>query len=226
MDAGERLFARRGIYGVSLREINTAAGQRNVSALHYHFGSRDGLLRAIFARHAEHIRGRRLAILDELGYPDSAIDAWSAARVMIEPLTAALESGPSGRAFAQVVPQVLTDPSRQSAALAEFVGDTGRELAVQLLAPHCAWLPDELVNARLGVLQIQVVHSIADRARAQDHPKLALPLQPLNVFVPNLIDMFVAALLGPASPATMAAMGAELGALRSTGTSAAGTRSA
>ena len=50
--AGERLFAERGIRAVSLREINKAAGQRNSSALHYHFGSREGLLRALLAREA------------------------------------------------------------------------------------------------------------------------------------------------------------------------------
>ena len=38
----ERLFARRGLYQVKVREIIEAAGQRNVSALNYHFGSREG----------------------------------------------------------------------------------------------------------------------------------------------------------------------------------------
>ena len=40
----ERLFGERGINGVSLREISRAVGQRNPSALQYHFGSRDALL--------------------------------------------------------------------------------------------------------------------------------------------------------------------------------------
>ncbi len=43
----ERLFARRGLYQVTVREITEAAEQRNVSALSYHFGSREGLLDAI-----------------------------------------------------------------------------------------------------------------------------------------------------------------------------------
>ena len=38
----EKLLGERGINGVSLREITREAGQRNASALHYHFGSRDG----------------------------------------------------------------------------------------------------------------------------------------------------------------------------------------
>ena len=49
----ERLFARRGLYQVTIREITEAAEQRNVSALNYHFGSREGLLDAILARHGD-----------------------------------------------------------------------------------------------------------------------------------------------------------------------------
>jgi AcrR family transcriptional regulator len=45
--AGEKLFARDGVHRVTVRELNEVAGQRNASALHYHFGSREGLLRAI-----------------------------------------------------------------------------------------------------------------------------------------------------------------------------------
>lgn len=49
MDAAERLFAERGIDAVSLRTINAEAGY-SVAALHYHFGTRDGLIRALLAR--------------------------------------------------------------------------------------------------------------------------------------------------------------------------------
>ena len=43
-----RLFAQRGIDAVSLRTISTEAGSRNKSAVHYHFGSKLGIVEAIF----------------------------------------------------------------------------------------------------------------------------------------------------------------------------------
>ena len=46
--AAERLFARRGIDGVSLRQISVEAGSSNNSAVHYYFGSKEGLIGAIF----------------------------------------------------------------------------------------------------------------------------------------------------------------------------------
>ena len=63
--AAERLFAARGIDGVSLREINREAQQRNTTSLQYHFGDREGLLRAIMAKHGKEVDARRNALLDQ-----------------------------------------------------------------------------------------------------------------------------------------------------------------
>ena len=45
--AGERLFGTHGIDGVSIRQINLAAGMSNNSAVTYHFGDKTGFLIAI-----------------------------------------------------------------------------------------------------------------------------------------------------------------------------------
>ena len=42
------MYAERGINGVSLRQIGTAAGQLNTGAARYHFGSKVGLINAVF----------------------------------------------------------------------------------------------------------------------------------------------------------------------------------
>lgn len=44
--AAIRCFARDGLHGVSLRAVGKEAGQKNTAAVHYHFGDREGLLRA------------------------------------------------------------------------------------------------------------------------------------------------------------------------------------
>ena len=46
--AAERLFASQGIEGVSIREIGAEAKQANSNAVQYHFGTKAGLLHAIF----------------------------------------------------------------------------------------------------------------------------------------------------------------------------------
>lgn len=63
MEAAERLFGLHGIDGVSLRQINEAANLANKSAVHYHFGSREELVRAIWRYRVPLLNNRRLALL-------------------------------------------------------------------------------------------------------------------------------------------------------------------
>src|SRR5476651_703687 len=63
LDAALRLFAAQGVAAVSLREIRLAAKQRNAGALHYHFGSKDGLLKALLERELPPLVARRRALL-------------------------------------------------------------------------------------------------------------------------------------------------------------------
>jgi AcrR family transcriptional regulator len=70
----ERVFAERGIEGASLRAIGEAAGQRNKTAVQYHFGDRAALVSAIYAYRSEQLDARRIALLRahrESGEPDS-----------------------------------------------------------------------------------------------------------------------------------------------------------
>ena len=67
VDAGRTLFSRQGVYSTPLKAVVEAAGQRNPSALHYHFGSRAGLLNAILDSHNSRIEVERRAMLDAAG---------------------------------------------------------------------------------------------------------------------------------------------------------------
>lgn len=65
LDAAERLFAERGIDAVSLRTINAEAGY-SVAALHYHFATRDGLVRALLERAQPRMLEQRAAMVATL----------------------------------------------------------------------------------------------------------------------------------------------------------------
>src|SRR5258707_14391064 len=64
--AAQMLFARRGVDGVTVQEIVTAAGQRNNAALHYHFGSKEELIRQMVVDGAAVLDQRRREMLDEI----------------------------------------------------------------------------------------------------------------------------------------------------------------
>ena len=85
MHAAERLFAERGIDAVSLRTINSEAGY-SVAALHYHFATRDGLVKALLARAQPKIFAERARLLAQLAaQPRPSLEDIVAALVL--PLT-------------------------------------------------------------------------------------------------------------------------------------------
>lgn len=104
--AAERLFAERGIDGVSLREITREASQRNTTALQYHFGDRDGLVRAIVLKHMETVAVRREALLEMVAGRDD-LTLREGATMLVQPLIAKLTSDDGGPEFLQIAAELL-----------------------------------------------------------------------------------------------------------------------
>jgi|HubBroStandDraft_1064217.scaffolds.fasta_scaffold137200_2 AcrR family transcriptional regulator len=65
MDAAERLFARHGFHGTSLREI-TGAARVDLALVNYHFGNKKQLLAAVVERRGHVLNEERLRRLNEV----------------------------------------------------------------------------------------------------------------------------------------------------------------
>ena len=63
LNAAERLFAQRGYYGVTIRQITREAGV-DVALASYYFGPKADLFRAVLERRAEELHGAILASID------------------------------------------------------------------------------------------------------------------------------------------------------------------
>ena len=186
----ERLFARRGLYQVTVREIVEAAGQRNVSALNYHFGSREGVLDAILDRHGEHIDVARGEMLEQIGRDAPSRDLVAA---LVVPYLANVED-PSGRDYLRIVAQLSTrfstwrDPESRG---------TGRWL-IEILGI----LEDRAAGGSLAVRRERVVEMIMlMTAAASERARSIESNRPLELddetFAANLTDVLVAVLEAP-----------------------------
>ena len=158
--AAERLFADRGIEGVSLREINLAAKQRNTSAAHYHFGSKDALVDAIFEFRRAEIGKRRDELLDALESGQRRADVRALAEMLILPLAAEVQRGPeAGRYLEFLAHLFLTSPTQVGSILRKHEAADSRwiELAQRLL-PN---IPRRVLLTRLFLMGRHVVISLA-----------------------------------------------------------------
>jgi AcrR family transcriptional regulator len=107
--AAETLFAERGINGVSLREVNRGAQQHNTGAVQYHFGDRDGLIRAVVDKHRFDSEPRRHALLEQ--YEETGEDDLRAlAAALVQPIAAKLNDADGGRSYLQVAGEFYSRP--------------------------------------------------------------------------------------------------------------------
>lgn len=105
--AAEALIAERGIASVTTREIIEQAGQRNQSALHYHFGSTEGLIRAALVDQMERIDERRVELLRMA----SATDIPAVMRAIILPVAEDSSSWKGGRNHLSLLSQYVHSPA-------------------------------------------------------------------------------------------------------------------
>lgn len=108
LDAAEELFALHGIDAVSNRRIAEHAGTANHSAVAYHFGGREDLLRALVTRHLDETNRRRSELADTLGADASLTDLLAC---LILPWTEHLASLPVPSWHARFLSQIRAVPS-------------------------------------------------------------------------------------------------------------------
>ena len=108
VEAAERLFAARGVDGVSLREINRESGARNAIAIQYHFTDRAGVVRAVLDKHMPDVEARRHALLDRYEAEGGGVRALAGA--LVRPLATKLADEDGGREFLQIHADLLNRP--------------------------------------------------------------------------------------------------------------------
>lgn len=188
LDEAERLFARHGVEGVTTRQITEAAEQRNTSAISYHFGSRQGLLRAVLARRGGPVDEARGRLRDGAG-PEPALPELVAC--LVAPYAALVERE-EGRSYVRIVAQLR---GRFAAWRVESDAATTAHLAAVLdeIDQRLAPMPPEVRGERIVALIILLTGSVAERARRIDDGTGNELGQ--HDFVANLVAMCAAVLV-------------------------------
>ena len=150
--AATRAFAEHGIANASLLDITRQAGQRNRGAVHYHFGSREGLLAGVLAQHADFLRERELGLLEEARQRPGDLSA--AIEAVVRPATELTETGWSGRCYVVIVAELI--------AAGQVEADDEVHAAVARTGGYEVY---DVIRERMPGF---VLRTISDRARTQD----------------------------------------------------------
>jgi AcrR family transcriptional regulator len=195
--AAERLFAERGIGGVSLREIGTAAGQRNNSAAQYHFDTKQGLVDAVYEFRLHPINARRLAMVEEIERTERTGDVRALIEALVHPFAESLRPGSY---YARFQAQVWADGGNPHLLKFDLKGMEGIRRVMDLVDACLGDMPPALRSLRLLMSGRFLILALADYERELDALGAHAPTR--AAIVTNLIDMIVAMVSAPMS-ATM-----------------------
>ena len=199
--AAERLFSELGIDAVSLRQINAAAGQRNSSAAHYHFGSKDVLIAATFDYRMERINARRLRMLDEISKAGKADDVRTLVGAMIFPIVEEIEESEGGHNYIRFEARALGHPKLDFFAMWRSEHSNGIAWVYKLMKAALPDLPKMLLSQRFGMLMESILHCLADHELFRLSAERSGDFYPA-VFVNNLVDSCTGAISAPVSSET------------------------
>jgi AcrR family transcriptional regulator len=146
--AAERLFAEKGLGGVSVREITRIAGARNESALHYHFGGLEALIKEVFASRYIQIEASRLAWLERNDAAGLGTDLTQLMKAAVGPLMEACREE-DGRLYARFVNQLSADPRFDVAEIVRETGMTSVATIRDRVMENLKGLPKATVQSRL-----------------------------------------------------------------------------
>jgi AcrR family transcriptional regulator len=203
VETAERLFAERGVHGVSLREIGVEAGQRNTGAVRYHFGTKEQLVSAVFEHRMVPINERRLAILARLEREGRALELRGLAEAFLYPLAEML--GEPGRpswylrfclhaAYVEGAPPTNLKAQRFTLGAAIL-----QERYGQLMI--AAEIPESLREERYALFTGHITHALADRELLVQVAPQRLR-SPRPAFLANLLDTAVGLAAAPVSKQT------------------------
>ena len=168
--AAEKLIASKGLADVSTREILRTAGQRNQSALQYHFGSKNGLIRAAINERTLSIDARRLEMMEKFGDTPSLAEVVD---VLIRPLAELAENPDAGKDYLIFLSQAITRPDFSLDKAIEDIGILGLERAYAMLDKLLVHLPVQEAKMRRIILFDLSVITLKHWC-LQDQPKKSL----------------------------------------------------
>jgi AcrR family transcriptional regulator len=193
VEAAERLFARRGYDGVTLAEIRKAADQHNSSVIGYYFGTKEGLLRAVFAHRLPAVNAERDAMIARLTVTKGKLSTRDALWAVALPLANTIGRG---NHYVALLNQLMNrDQLAEHYTAADPAVTAGGREAYRVLRDSITHLPDDVLNQRLLLVYASVVRSLA-RFDASGAP-------PGQGELSALVDAWEALLLAPMSAETV-----------------------
>jgi len=188
----QRLFAQHGIDAVSLNEIVHAA-KANAASIHYHFGNREGLIRAMVQLRQPAWATIGYEMIERLEAKPE-VTAREVVAVMVEPIVA-LKKHPWGGDYVRFVSELASH--RRYAVILHHSADEHTMAYVKQLERITPGMPDDMRFARYAYLRRFVYDAVAAGDERVAMWLDTMGQSPTGWTTDDFIDMLTGAMTAP-----------------------------
>ncbi len=199
MKAAEQLFAEKGPSNVTIREIVEKAGQKNESALQYHFKNMEGLINATHRFRDQQIVQARVVALEELEKKAAIPSLRDIVQVMVKPTFMLARESSEFRRYIRAFSLMLAGGNVSTlVAVRRGSGESDDRIAA-LLRQALPQLDSEGFERRLD----SAIRFISVSMYAHSHCKNAFRGKASDLFFSHLMDTLVGLLSADESKETL-----------------------
>jgi len=196
LDAAERLFADHGFAATSLRTIIAEAGV-NLAAVHYHFGSKEALIKAVLERRIEPMNQERLRRLERVeadgsdrpDYLEGLIEA-----LVGPPLRLSAQDKDAGDYFMKIIGRTFAEADdKLKGMFLQMFDEIVRRFfpAFKMACPH---LPPETLFWRCHFMIGGMAHTMCDKEVVEYYAKGVCDTKDVERIIGELVDFASAGL--------------------------------
>jgi AcrR family transcriptional regulator len=200
--AAQLLFARHGVDAVTIQQIVAAAGQRNNAALHYHFGTKEELIRQLVVDGAAVLDERRQGMLREIDARGGPSNVREILLVLVMPVIE-LGDDERWRGYIRFTSSLQASDRKTLRAALNNRWNAGYVACFAHLKRMLP-LPAALVEQRLSIFSIYANAVLSAREAAAETRTAKSGLWDQRFTIDNILDTLEAAITCPPSAQTLA----------------------
>lgn len=192
LDEAEALFAERGFFGASVRDVTEAAGVR-LAAVNYHFETKEELFRSVLLRRAEELGAERLRCLEGVASSGSKARRIRAiVEAFVHPaLSRALGNDPGWRNYFALVAQIASSRMWVLTLVAEEFNRTALAFvgAFAKVFPHAS---KRRLHDAFQLMLSGTLYSFSNNGRLESLTKGGLRSDAYQTMCDHLVDFAIA----------------------------------
>ena len=199
LNAAEKLFAAHGFESTSVRAIASEAGV-NLGTLHYYWGSKNGLIRAVLERRLKPVLADRKARYESLlrAAGSKPVDIHALLEACLVPALLMPGADTAQRqSFRRLYGQALADPSEAIRAIVDELYDESSRIFLDALRRCCAHLEDDEFYWRLTGILGTLLYSQLGTGRLTRLSRGSFTDEAIEDGLPQLVAFAAAGMMAP-----------------------------